>query len=228
MGNKKITNNFIICKHLMRPVIIGRDFIYKNDMKTSYYRSGHTKIEFQEEELIASIDEITYPSLSLKGSFFIPPRSLVVVDVKSGVTSDNIGQLFEVVPDAKLQLDFPKLEVLSMLHRVDSLMEDIIPCILVNLGDQDIWLKKGQTVVQLANSQINISELSTDTAYEMAEWDEGYQTGEEDSTPSPVAPEQTSFMTSPADVEGHRKAKLKDVQVSDQDQAQFRSLCEEF
>ena len=62
----------------------------------------------------------------------------------------------------------------------------------------------------------------------MAEWDEGYQTGEEDSTPSPVAPEQTSFITSPADVEGHRKAKLKDVQVSDEDQAQFRSLCEEF
>ena len=85
-------------------------------MRISYYRSGHTKIEFQEEELIASIDEITYPSLSLKGSFFIPPRSLVVDDVKSGVTSDNIGQLFEVVPDAELQLEFPKLQVLPMLH----------------------------------------------------------------------------------------------------------------
>ena len=186
------------------------------------------KIEFQEEELIASIDEVTYPSLSLKGSFFIPPRSLVVVDVRSGVTSDNIGQLFEVVPDAKLQSDFPKLQVLLMLHREDSLMEDIILCVLVNLGDQDVWLKKEQMVAQLANTQINISGLSTDTAYEMAEWDEGYQTGEENSTPSPMTPKQTSFITSPMDVEGHRKAKLKDVQVSDEDQAQFRSLCEEF
>ena len=133
-----------------------------------------------------------------------------------------------MVPDAKLQLEFPELQVLPMLHRVDSLMEDIVPCILVNLGDQDIWLKKGQKVAQLANSQIYISELSTDTAYEMTEWDEGYQTGEEDSTPSPMTPEQTSFITSPTDVEGHRKAKLKDVQVSDEDQAQFWSLCEEF
>ena len=197
-------------------------------MKISYYRSGHTKIEFQEEELVASIDETTYPSLSLKGSLFIPPRSLVVVDVKSGVTSDNIGQLFKVVPDAKLQLDFPELQVLPMLDQVDSLMGDIIPCVLVNLGDQDIWLKKGQAVAQLANSQIDISELSTDTTYEMTVWDEGYQTGEEDPTPSPVTPEQTSFITSPMDVEGHRKAKLKDVQVSDEDQAQFQSLCEEF
>ena len=197
-------------------------------MKISYYRSGHTKIELQEEELIASIDEIIYPSLSLKGSFFIPPRSLVVVDIKSGVTSDNIGQLFEVVPDAELQLEFPELQVLPMLHGVDSLMEDIIPCVLVNLGDQDIWLKKGQMVAQLANSQINFSELSMDTAYEMTEWDEGYQTGEEDSTPSPMTPEQTSSITSPVDVEGPRKTKLKDVQVSDEDQAQFRSLCEEF
>ena len=150
------------------------------------------------------------------------------MDVKSGVTSDNIGKLFEVVPDAELQLDFPELQVLPMLHQVDSLTEDIIPCVLVNLGDQGIWLKKGWTVMQLANSQINISELSTDTAYGMAEWDKGYQTGEEDSTPSPVTPKQTSFITSPVDVEGHRKAKLKDVQVSDEDQAQFRSLCEEF
>ena len=197
-------------------------------MKISYYRSGHTKIEFQEEELIASIDEITYPSLSLKGPFFIPPRSLVVVDVKSGVTSDNIGQLFEVVPDTELQLEFPELQVLPMLHRVDSLTEDIIPCILVNLGDQDVWLKKEQMVAQLTNSQIDVSELSTDTTYEMTEWDEGYQTGEEDSTPSPMTPKQTSFITSPTDVEGHRKAKLKDVQVSDEDQAQFQSLCEEF
>ena len=98
----------------------------------------------------------------------------------------------------------------------------------MNLGDQDIWLKKGQTVAQLANSQIDISELSTDTTYKMAEWDEGYQTGEEDPTPSPVTSEQTSFITSPTDVEGHRKTKLKDVQVSDEDQAQFQSICEEF
>ena len=150
------------------------------------------------------------------------------MDVKSGVTSDNIGQLFEVVPDAELQLEFSKLQVLPMLHRVDSLMEDIIPCVLVKLGDQDVWLRKGQMVAQLANSQIDISELSTDTTYEMAEWDEGYQTGEEDSTSSPMTPEQTSFITSPADIEGYRKAKLKDVQVSDEDQAQFWSLCEEF
>ena len=133
-----------------------------------------------------------------------------------------------MVPDAKLQSDFPELQVLPMLHWVDSLTEDIIPCVLVNLGDQDVWLKKGQMVAQLANSQIDISELSTDTAYETAGWEEGYQTGEEDSTPSPVTPKQASFITSPADVEGHRKAKLKDVLVSDEDQAQFLSFCEEF
>ena len=87
----------------------------------------------------------------------------------------------------------------------------------MNVGDQDIWLKKGRAVAQLTNSQIDISELSTDTAYVMTEWDEGYQTGEDDSTPTPVTPEQTSFITSPTDIEGHRKAKLKDIQVSDED-----------
>ena len=47
IGTKKITNNFIVCKHLMRPVTIGRDFIYQNDIKVSYCR---TVVTCQEKE----------------------------------------------------------------------------------------------------------------------------------------------------------------------------------
>ena len=74
ISNKKIQNDFIICKHLMHPVIIGRDFIYKNDMKISYYRSSHTKLEFQEEELVAEVQVTDCPTLSLKG--FILPTTM--------------------------------------------------------------------------------------------------------------------------------------------------------
>ena len=50
----------------MRPVIIGRDFIYRNDIKVSYYRNGKTKLEMQEEELVAAMDMVPNSSLKLK------------------------------------------------------------------------------------------------------------------------------------------------------------------
>ena len=46
-------------------IIIGRDFIYQNEMKISYYRSGHTRLELQDEELIVEVKVAECPQLSL-------------------------------------------------------------------------------------------------------------------------------------------------------------------
>ena len=137
------------------------------------------------------------PSLSLKGLFFLPPQSLAVVDVKSGVTTENIGQIFEVVPNPDLQRKHIDLQVVPMVHRVDALTNDVIPCVLVNLGDDDIWLKKDQTVAQLENLQIDASEISMDTAHKRVDADEEYHMGDEESLLPVPDEEGISFMTSP-------------------------------
>ena len=102
------------------------------------------------------------------------------------------------------------------------------PVFLVNLGDDEIWLKKGQTVVQLMNLQVDVSEISMDTAYERVDADKGYYTGDEESLLPTPNDEGTSFMTSPMDVEGHQKAKLQDIKISLQDKQKFEELCKEF
>ena len=228
ISNKKIQNNFIICKHPMHPVIIGRDFIYKNDMKISYYRSGHTKLEFQEEELVAQVQVTDCPPLSLKGSFFLPSQNLAVVDIKSGVITENIGQMFEVAHNPDLQKKHINLQVVPMVHHVDTFNDDVISCVLVNLGDDDIWLKKGQTIAKLENLQIDVSEISTDTAHERVDVDEGYHMGNEESSLPVPDEEGTSFITLPVDVEGHQKAKLKDIKILSHDKQKFEKLCKEF
>ena len=60
----------------MRPVITGRDFIYQNDIKVSYYRSGETRLELPEEELVAAIDIIPNPHLKLKIQITIPSHTI--------------------------------------------------------------------------------------------------------------------------------------------------------
>ena len=147
-----------------------------------------------------------------------------MVEVKSGVSTENIGQMFEVTPNPDLQKKHINLQVVPMVHRVDTLTNDVIPCVQENLSDDDIWIKKGQTIAQLKNLQVDVSEISMDTAYKRVYADEGYYTEDEESSLPTLNDEGISFIT-PADVEGHQKAKLQDIMISSQDKLKFEELC---
>ena len=114
-----------------------------------------------------------------------------------------------------------------MVHKVDNLTEDIIPFVLINLGDETISLRKGQVVGSLEPLQIHVSKISTDTAYEVPDPDEGYQTADEGSLQPKLEKPGAGFITSPTDVEGHRKALLKDFPVTSEEMAAFNALCKE-
>ena len=116
IGTKKITNNFIVYKHLMRPVIIGRDFIYQNDIKVFYYRNGETKLEMQEEELVAAIDMVTNPSLRLKTNVTTPPCTLAILTARGTVNCDHMGWLFENKIDANLRDKHQNLHMVPVVH----------------------------------------------------------------------------------------------------------------
>ena len=67
----------------MRPLILGRDFVYENELKVFYAKNGDYKLEYKNEELIATVDIINELALSLKGGVDIPPRAIVVLNVVS-------------------------------------------------------------------------------------------------------------------------------------------------
>ena len=115
-GTKKITNNFIVYKHLMRPVIIGRDFIYQNDIKVSCYRNGKTKLEMQEEELMAAMDMVPNHSLKLKTVVTIPLHTLAILTARETVNCDHMGQLFENKIYANLHYKHQNLHMVTMVH----------------------------------------------------------------------------------------------------------------
>ena len=75
---------------------------------------------------------------------------------------------------------------------------------------------------------MDVSEISMDTAHERVDADEGYHMGDEESSLPVTDEEGTSFITSTTDVEGHWKAKLKDIKISPHDKQKFVELCKEF
>ena len=89
---------FIVCEHLKRPIILGRDFSIQNCIGISWTKTNTRRLT-QNNEVIAETAEYQTPSrasVSLKKNIKVPPRSCAVVDVDIN-TTEKIK--VEVTPD---------------------------------------------------------------------------------------------------------------------------------
>ena len=66
LGNKTFQHGFVVCKHLMRLLILGREFLFKNELKVYYSKTGECRLDHKQEELIATVDLQDDLTLSLK------------------------------------------------------------------------------------------------------------------------------------------------------------------
>ena len=80
INGRKFFQTFIVCKHLKRPLILGRDFSIQNCIGISWTKSNTHQLT-QNNEVIAETEEYQPASratVSLKKSAKIPPLSCVV------------------------------------------------------------------------------------------------------------------------------------------------------
>ena len=85
LGNKTFQHDFVVCKHLMRPLILGREFLFKNELKVYDSKTGECRLDYKQEELIATVDLQDELTLSLKSGIHIPGRTVAVLNVNSSV-----------------------------------------------------------------------------------------------------------------------------------------------
>ena len=118
------------------------------------------------------------------------------------------------------QNEHPNPIVLPMLHLVQKEKHDSIPVALINLNeDEGIFLRKGEILGCLEPSPIEITEIVKE---------EGGAIGEEDEEEDESIPLEKKFITSPAEVNTHRKMQLQDAEVTEENREKFKLLCEEF
>ena len=89
---------FIVCEHLKRPIILGRDFSIQNCIGISWTKSNTHQLT-QNNEVIAETSEYQSPaiaSVSLKRNIKVPPQSCAVVDVEINSTEEIE---VEIIPD---------------------------------------------------------------------------------------------------------------------------------
>ena len=181
-------------------------------------------MDYQQQELIASLDVEDKPQLSLTTTVLLPGRTLAIIQVNSNLEPEQSGQLYEVELNGSLFEEYPNLYIVPMIHNVDIYTTESVPLVIINILVDDISLLKGEIMGFLQNQSLNVSEIMIETSTE----------------PSPILIEEDTttevfqnqgekkFITSPTDIEVHQKVELQDANVSEEHQKIFKELCEEF
>ena len=93
---------------------------------------------------------------------YIPGRTVAVLNIDSSVQQHNIGQVYNIRANSLLEDEYPQLQLIPTLHKVDDTNHNLIPFVMVNLGEDNIFLSKGQVVGFLDPECIDISEIELD------------------------------------------------------------------
>ena len=219
LGKTKFNCDFIVCKNLTRPLILGRDFLIQNHISVRYSENGKCILDHQQQELIASLSVEDKAQLSLANSMTLPGRILVVVHVSNALKPEQSGCLYEIEPNNLLTEEYPNLYIIPMIHNVDIHKTEDIPLVVINFLTDSVYLSKGEIMGFMQNQSLDISEIITETSTEPApillEEDNDIEELKEQKRKVTLANIEKKFITSPADIDVYRKVELQDAEVTE-------------
>ena len=84
------------------------------------------------------------------------------------VTMDKYmeGGLYKVVPNFLLSDEYPELVLIPTVHNVEITETQCIPYILLNLSEEEIFLRKGEILGHLEKEDITVEEITTETMFQ--------------------------------------------------------------
>ena len=181
--------------------------------------------------MVASIDVEDKSQLNITHSVTLPGRTLAIVCIYNNLVPNQSGYIYEIEPSSNLYERYPNLCVIPMIHNVDVYKTENVPLVVINLFSDEIYLSKGETMGCMQIQSLDISEITTETS----------------TKPSPIRFEddkkevldkqeggvnkeniEKRFITSPTDIEVHRKVALQDADITEDQQNAFKDLCTEF
>ena len=181
--------------------------------------------------MIASVNIENKPHLCLANSIILLGRSLTVICVSSILEPDQSGQIYEIEPSQYLNETHPNLCVIPMIHNVDMHKTENVPLVVVNFSIEDICLLKGEVMGLMQNQSLDISEIITETSTKPSTImikDNDKEVLQNLNGEVNMENMEKRFITSPIDIEVHRKVDLQDADITKTQQNAFKDLCTEF
>ena len=168
LGKIKFNNNFIVCKNLTRPLILGRDFLLQHHITICYAADGKCILDYWQQKLVASIDIEDKPQVNMTYSVTIPGRTLVIVCVCNNLDPHQSGSLYEIEPSDMINEKYPNLCVIPMIHNVDVHRTEHLPLVVINFALDGLYLSKEETMGFMHIQSLEISKIMTETSTELS------------------------------------------------------------
>ena len=232
LGDTIFNCDFIVCKNLTRPLILGRDFLIQNHISVRYSENGRCILDHKQQELVAAVNIEMKPHLSLANSMPLPGRTLAVIYMNNNLSPEQSGHLYEIRPNYLLTNEYPNLCILPMIHNMDLHMTKNVPLAVINLLTDSIYLSKGEVMGLMQSQSLDISEIMTETSTGLSaillEEDNDTEGSEEQKKEITFEYNEKKFTTSLTDIDVHRKVDLLDAEVTKEQQKAFKELCNEY
>ena len=168
-------------------------------------------MDYQQQGLIAAIDIEDKPQLNMTHSVTVPGRTLAIVCICNNLGPNQSGSLYEIEPCDMLNEKYPNLCITPMIHNVDVHKTEHLPLVVINFASDDVYLSKGETMGFMQIQSLEISEIMTETSTEPSsiiyeDDNKGVLNMQEEEFEKENI--EKKFITSPADIEVHRKVEL--------------------
>ena len=160
------------------------------------------------------------------------------------VSPEQCDRLFDTVPTNEMLTTYPELVIVPVVHRTSQKTYNTVPHVLVNLREEMVFIPKGTILAELqlmscsinqitTESYIQINKIEAQKALSTNDQNKLTRDNDKDNDKSELSKDdvenlEKKFITSPADVDEHRKAELQDAVVTEKERKQFKQLCEEF
>ena len=225
IGDETYQQQFIVCRQLAPGIILGRDFLSRNQLGITWGPEGTLQLRDEQDPSVQVTEEVTSPTVRLASNTVIPPRSLVLVTVSTILPPCRDKTHFDFVPtQTSLHLGpncivYP-LDYASIKGGLQKGLQ-----ILINLGQQDVKLQQGIVLGHYQKAPFEEIIITQEDIF-------GVNVGE------PWAPGEVEeevlkgngkgFITSPADIDPREPIKLRDAEVTLEHRKAFEDLCSEF
>ena len=83
IGGETYQQQFIVCRQLAPGIILGRDFLSRNQLGITWGPEGTLQLRDKQDPSIQTTEEVASPTVRLTAKTAIPPRSLVLVTVST-------------------------------------------------------------------------------------------------------------------------------------------------
>ena len=233
LGNRDYKMEFIVCRNLRRPAILGLDFLRQNRIGTTWTPTGTFALQRGEEVLVESIEvcfENTNPIITAYRHYTVPARSIMIVTAKANMQLQDQGRVFEVNATPSFMDKHPNMITLPVLHKTDQETRENVPYLLINLSMEDEEIEKGEELAEMTVCPYQLNEIETEQTDEEEEINniEEDKIFEQCDMFDDKIEVDKKFITSPAQIESQRKVKLQNAPITDEDRSNFKELCNKY